>query len=80
MSGVVYGLFGYAWVRGRLDPTCGLYIRPDVVFWMVGFFFLCMTPLISGVANWAHGGGLVTGAALGYLAYTIGELRRHRRR
>ncbi len=36
MSGVVYGLFGYAWVRGRLDPTCGLYLRPDIAFWMIG--------------------------------------------
>ena len=76
MSGVVYGLFGYAWIRGRLDPTSGLYLRPDIVYWMVGFFVLCFTPLISGVANWAHGGGLATGAALGYLAYSWGRLRR----
>ncbi len=72
MSGVVYGLFGYAWVRGRLDPTSGLYLRPDVVFWMMAWFFLCWFNVIGSVANWAHGAGLAMGAAIGYLP----ELRR----
>ena len=76
MSGVVYGLFGYAWVRGRLDPTCGLYLRPDIAFWMIGFFVICALGLIPNVANWAHGGGLATGAALGYLGFTLDRLRR----
>ena len=76
MSGVVYGLFGYAWIRGRLDPTSGLYLRPDVVYWMIGVFVICAVGIIGHVANWAHGGGLATGAVLGYLSYTIGRLRR----
>jgi GlpG protein len=69
MSGVVFGLFGYAWVRGRLDPTSGLYLRPDVVFWMMAWFALCLTGAVGGVANWAHGVGLGVGALLGYLVH-----------
>ena len=79
MSGVVYGLFGYAWVRGRLDPTSGFYLRPDVAFWMMIWFFLCASGFIGNVANWAHGGGLVAGAALGYAAHQIDHWRRHRK-
>ncbi len=67
MSGVVYGLFGYAWVRGRLEPTSGLYLRPDVAFWMIGWLVLCWFGLFGPVANWAHLGGLAAGAAIGYL-------------
>lgn len=80
MSGVVYGLFGYAWIRGRLDPTSGLYLRPDLVFWMIGFFFLCLTGIVVDVANWAHGAGLLTGMALGYLGFVIERMRRNIRR
>lgn len=69
MSGVVYGLFGYAWVRGRLDPTCGLYLRPDVAFWMMAWFALCVSGAIGNVANWAHGAGLAAGALLGVLPH-----------
>ena len=76
MSGVVYGLFGYAWVRGRLDPTCGLHLRPDIAFWMIAWFVLCLTPAVPNVANWAHGVGLGVGAAAGYLAFTFGQLRK----
>lgn len=79
MSGVVYGLFGYAWIRGRLDPTSGMYLRPDIVFWMLGWFALCAAGVIGDVANWAHGGGLASGAALGYLAYVIDRQRRRHR-
>lgn len=66
MSGVVYGLFGYAWVRGRLEPTSGLYLRPDVAVWMIGWFFFCLISDMN-VANAAHGVGLAAGALLGYL-------------
>jgi len=76
MSGVVYGLFGYAWVRGRLDPTCGLYLRPDVAFWMIGWLVVCGAGLVGPVANWAHGGGLVAGAVLGYLSDNLSRLWR----
>jgi GlpG protein len=67
MSGVIYGLFGYAWVRGRMDPTSGLYLRNDLVVWMLGWMVLCGIGVIGNVANWAHGAGLAAGAALGYL-------------
>lgn len=66
MSGVVYGLFGYAWVRGRLEPTSGLYLRPDVAIWMIGWFVFCLVGPMP-VANAAHGVGLAAGALLGYL-------------
>jgi GlpG protein len=77
MSGVVFGLFGYAWVRGRTDPTCGLYVRPDVAFWMLAWFALCLTPLIPNIANWAHGVGLAVGGLLGYLPHLARMLRRN---
>jgi GlpG protein len=80
MSGVIYGLFGYAWIRGRLDPTCGLYLRPDLVFWMIGFFFLCAMGVIGNIANWAHGAGLLTGMALGLLSHLLERVRRNSRR
>jgi GlpG protein len=75
MSGVVYGLFGYAWVRGRLDPTSGLYLRPSIAVVMIAWFLLCAAGVIGNVANWAHGGGLAAGALLGYLAHVLGNFR-----
>ncbi|MEX0678971.1 MAG: rhomboid family intramembrane serine protease [Pirellulales bacterium] len=77
MSGVVYGLFGYAWVRGRLDPTSGLYLRPMVPMLMMGWFALCAIGAIPNVANWAHGVGLAAGAALGCLPHLQKTLRRN---
>ncbi len=69
MSGVVFGLFGYAWVRGRLDPTCGLYLQPGIAFWMMAWLVLCMAGAVENVANTAHLVGLATGAACGYASY-----------
>ena len=45
---------------------------------MLAWFVLCLTGIVGNVANWAHGGGLAAGAVLGYLAFTIQQMRRHR--
>jgi GlpG protein len=68
MSGVVYALLGYLWIRGLVDPAAGIRIRPQVVLWMVGWLVLCMTGALGAIGNSAHGVGLLTGAACGWLA------------
>lgn len=67
MSGVVYGLFGFGWIKAAFDPASRLYMPPSTVVIMVVWLLLCMTPAaahLTGygrVANWAHGVGLVAG-------------------
>ena len=68
MSGVVYGLFGYVWTKCRFDPGDGLYIHQTTALIMLGWFFLCFANIIPGIANWAHAGGLFTGALWGYIS------------
>jgi GlpG protein len=67
MSGVVYGLFGYVWMKSRFEPGLGLWIDPSTVVILIGWFFLCMTGLVGPVANAAHAGGLITGLVLGVI-------------
>jgi GlpG protein len=63
MSGVVYGLFGYIWMRGRFDPASFLPLSSTTVIIMVGWFFLCLLqlPFMPPVANTVHGVGLAMG-------------------
>jgi GlpG protein len=68
MSGVVYGLLGYIWMRGKFDPGSGLYVHPSTVTMMIIWFFACFTPIIPHVANGTHAVGLVMGIAWGYLS------------
>ncbi len=67
MSGVVYGLFGYAWMKSLFDTQPGFQLGQSTVIVMLGWLFLCMTPAIPDVANVAHVVGLVVGIAAGYL-------------
>jgi GlpG protein len=60
MSGVVYALFGYCWLRG--------WIRESTVFILLGWLLFCMTGLIGNIANAAHVMGLVVGVAWGWSA------------
>lgn len=69
-SGVNYGLFGYIWARGRLDPKSGLYLHPHSVAMLVVWFFLCLVNLIPNVANMAHAAGLGLGLLWGFAAST----------
>lgn len=67
MSGVVYGLLGYIWMKGKYDPASKLRIHgPTVVFMMI-WYFLCLTGLMGNIANGAHTVGLVLGVIWGYL-------------
>src|ERR1035437_6312894 len=68
MSGVVYGLLGYIWIRGKFDPGSGLYVHPTTVTMMIIWFFACFTPIVPHVANAAHAVGLVMGIAWGCLS------------
>jgi GlpG protein len=67
MSGVVYALFGYSWMKMLFDPHSGIWLPPNTVFMMVAFFVLCMTGTVGPIANVAHGAGLAIGMIMGYL-------------
>ncbi len=68
MSGVVYGLVGYIWIRGKYDPGSGLFLHPSTVTMMIIWFFVCLIGFMGPIANMAHGVGLVMGMAWGFLS------------
>jgi GlpG protein len=68
MSGVLYALFGYIWVRGRLDSSLGLAMPPNTATILLVWLGLGFTGALGNVANVAHLGGLVSGALMGALA------------
>lgn len=73
LSGVVYGLLGYIWVRNRLAPHPLLGIAPGIFALMMIWLIVCLAGVVNlflqgGVANGAHVTGLVIGALFGALA------------
>ena len=77
MSGVVFGLLGYVWMKSKFDPGSGLFLHPHTVAMMLIWFFLCMTPLIPNIANGAHAVGLALGVLWGFLASVPAMRRRN---
>jgi GlpG protein len=75
MSGVIYGLLGYVWMRGQFDPASGLFLHPQTVIIMLAWFFLCFTPLLPNIANGAHAVGLVGGLVWGYSSAMLARSR-----
>lgn len=67
MSGVIFGLMGYIWMKSKLDPFSGFYIQPNTVFIMIAWMVLCMTGGLGfRTANISHVSGLLIGMAWGY--------------
>jgi GlpG protein len=64
MSGVGFGLFGYLWVKSRLEPRLGLEMPSQSVLLMVGWFVLCWLGAFGAIANVAHTAGLLLGLLL----------------
>ena len=55
-------------MKSRFDPAAGLFMDPGTV--MIMLAWLLIGPmLVTNIANAAHIGGLVVGAALGYPAW-----------
>jgi GlpG protein len=65
MSGVIYGLFGYAWMKSRYEPTAEIFVHPNTVVLLMIWFVLCLVGVIGNIANWAHGIGLAVGMVIG---------------
>jgi rhomboid protease GlpG len=68
MSGVVYALLGYIWLRGKFDPASGLFLHPSTVTMMMIWLVVCYTGIVGPIANTAHLVGLAMGSAWGYLS------------
>jgi GlpG protein len=65
LSGTVYALMGYVWLRGERDPESGIYMQRSLmafaVLWIVlGYFDI----LGLSIANAAHVTGLLVGLAM----------------
>ena len=66
MSGVDYGLFGYLWIKGHLEPNSEFRLPQQTVLMMLVWYVLCIMGVIPRIANWAHGIGLLTGVMLAF--------------
>ena len=73
MSGVVYGLLGYIWIRGKFDPRSGLFLHRETVTMMILWLVLCFTGALGPIANTAHTVGLIAGMAWGFLSSIPGS-------
>ncbi|MGY3929174.1 rhomboid family intramembrane serine protease GlpG [Aeromonas simiae] len=67
LSGVVYALLGYGWLRGRLQPDCGIQMPPALMGFMLLWLALGFTGLLGPIGNLAHLGGLLVGLAQAWL-------------
>jgi len=79
-AGILFGLLGYVWIRGRLDPASGLFLRPHVVAMMLVFYLVGMAGSASGLFKLSLGTtAQVTGFALGLLWGFLAVLAARRR-
>lgn len=68
MSGVVYGMLGYIWMKGKFDPNSDLFLHPTTVTMMIAWFFFGAFGIIPNIANFAHGAGLAAGIVWGFIS------------
>ena len=85
LSGVIYGLLGYAWMWTRLSGDRRLALPRGVLVFMLTWLLICMSGVLEvlgfgAVANAAHGAGLVLGMLLGLAAALLYSPPRHQER
>lgn len=67
MSGVVYGLLGFNFIRRRFDPFFPMHVHPGLMQFMLLWLILGFTGLLGNIANAAHLIGLISGGLLGFI-------------
>jgi GlpG protein len=65
MSGVVFGLIGFVWMRGKSQPQQGLALPQEQVVMSMLWMLLCIGGAFGPIANAAHVAGLVAGMLAG---------------
>jgi len=65
MSGIVYALAGYIWIRGKYNRASGLFLSKQTVTSLLIWLVVCFTGIVGPVANGAHLAGLITGMVWG---------------
>ena len=73
MSGVNYALFGYIWIKGRLEPRSGLALTQFTVVLLVGWLVAGFVVPGMGMANGCHLGGLIAGVVVAWLPSAKGR-------
>ncbi|WP_336659087.1 rhomboid family intramembrane serine protease GlpG [Enterobacter asburiae] len=67
LSGVVYALMGYVWLRGERDPESGIYLQRGLItfalIWLIAGWFDLFG---MSIANGAHVAGLAVGLAMAF--------------
>lgn len=81
MSGVLFGLFGFMWMKSLFDPSSGFRIPPIMLIMIGAFLLIGLTTLDeqllgARIDNWAHIIGLLTGMAIGYAPVLFKQARR----
>ena len=80
LSGVVFGLFGYVWMKSRFEPALGLYINPSNVMFSLVFLVLgfagAFNTAHTAIANLAHGFGFATGLLIGIAPFALRQVSR----
>lgn len=68
LSGVVYALMGYCWLRGELDPDSGVYLERGLIVFSILWLVVGYYGLFGmSIANMAHFTGLLTGLAMAFV-------------
>jgi rhomboid protease GlpG len=69
ISGVVYALFGYIWMKGRVSPEEGMILHPNTVRIMLGWLVLGFVWRGIRMANGSHVVGLIVGMLFGLAGF-----------
>lgn len=68
ISGAVYGMFGYLWLRPHFTSEYPVFLVRSNLLLMMGWLVICFTPFAETVPNGSQMGGLIVGIALAWSA------------
>jgi GlpG protein len=75
MSGVVYALFGYVWMKSDYDPASDMRLPSKTIFYMVLWLVFCMSGVLGNIANAAHVVGLFAGMLVGLTPHLLADVK-----